>query len=285
MVVAMAIPLHETLRQELLARIEDGRWPEGYPIPSEARLREEFGVSRGPVRQALATLRESGHLEGGQGRPPVVVRSVPAQTTDVFASFTEWAESLGRVPGQRTHEIARRPAGEEIADRLGLDPADHVVTVTRLRLLDGEPTMVERTAFLLDVGASLLGFDADSGSIYRHLTEQGVELVRATHVIDAVAADALDAELLGVPEGSPLLRERRTTVDDAHRTVEYSDDRYLSDRATFVVTNHRSATSRLGLTPVEPGPRRTSARTPATVHHVHPTAGSDPAAQPTRSPS
>jgi len=40
------------------------------------------------------------------------------QPFDTLVSFTRWAERLGRVPGQRTLEIARRPVGDEAADAL-----------------------------------------------------------------------------------------------------------------------------------------------------------------------
>lgn len=248
----MPSPLHETLRAEFLRRIEDGRWPEGSPIPSESRLCEEFGVSRGPVRQALSALREGGHVSGGQGRPPVVIRAASSQSIDVFVSFSEWAQSAGREPGQRTLELSRRIAGETLAEALRVGQDDNVVTLLRQRLLDGEPAMVERTAFVEDVGRLLFDFDPDRGSIFRHLSEQGVTLEHAAHVIDAVGADAVDADLLGVPVGAPLLRERRTTYDADNRVVEFSDDRYLPDRANFVVTNRRTSTSRLGLSPVHP---------------------------------
>ncbi|MNI98974.1 UTRA domain protein [compost metagenome] len=46
-------------------------------------------------------------------------------------------------------------------------------------------------------------------------------------MIDAVAADETDADLLEVAVGAPLLRERRTTRNAAGVPVEYADDRYL----------------------------------------------------------
>ncbi|MGH3243043.1 MAG: UTRA domain-containing protein, partial [Spirillospora sp.] len=115
-----------------------------------------------------------------------------------------------------------------------------VVDLLRLRLFDGEPVMLERSTFVLDVGQLLFGFDLDAGSIYAGLLARGVEMAAATHTIDAIAAPDADATLLDVPGGSPLLRERRTAGTADGRPVEYADDRYRPDRATFTIANARA---------------------------------------------
>ncbi|MET8472640.1 GntR family transcriptional regulator [Streptomyces sp. NPDC006422] len=230
-------PLHQRLGAEFRRRIEAGEWPEGAPVPSEAQLCEEFGTSRGPVRQALAHLRADGHLVGGRGRPPVARRVTPSQPFATLMSFTQWAESIGRAPGQHTVEVARRRASPEAAARLGLDEGARAVDLVRLRSLDGVPAMVERSTFVLDVGAHLFAFDPDEGSVYDALTSRGVDLHRARHTIDAIGADPQDAELLGVDPGQPLLRVRRLAFTGDGRPVEYADDRYLPAMATFTIEN------------------------------------------------
>ena len=56
-------------------------------------------------------------------------------------------------------------------------------------------------------------------------------------MIDAVAATAEDARLLGVRPRVSMLRERRFTSDLAGRPVEWSDDRYLDGAVAFSVRN------------------------------------------------
>ncbi|NUP74538.1 MAG: GntR family transcriptional regulator [Sinomonas sp.] len=233
----MNTPLHEQLREEFRRRISSGEWPDGSQVPSEATLCEEFKTSRGPVRQALAALRAEQLIVGGRGRAPVVHRDALSQPVETFLSFTEWAAGLGKKPGQRTVEIAKRAAGPLVAAQLGISPEAQVVSLLRLRLLDGEPTMVERSYFVLEAGQALFGFDTDSGSTFRFLMEQGVDLDSARHTIDALAADATDAELLGIPAGSPLLRERRVTSSSKGEPLEYAEDRYRPELANFVIHN------------------------------------------------
>lgn len=247
--------LHAALAAELRRRIAAGEPTVGAPLPSEAQLCRETGASRGTVRQALAALRADGVIGGGQGRRPVVLDVVPAQPFETFLSFSRWALSMGRKPGQRTHEIILRAPESAVAAALHLDPGVPAVSLVRLRLLDGEPAMLERTTFAPAVGRALLDVDLDAGSIYAALVERGVDLHTARHTLDAVGADPLDTQLLGVTPGTPLLRERRLATSATGEPLEWSDDRYRPDLATVTITNTRSAhtvMARTGLRPASP---------------------------------
>lgn len=230
---------HLTIATELRRRIRAGALAVGGPMPSESELCHEFSTSRGPVRQALASLRDEGLIGGGQGRRSVVLDAVATQPFETLLSFSRWAAMIGRTPGQRTQEIALRRPDPAVAAALQLEPGTDVVALVRLRLLDGEPAMIERTTFVESVGRALLDVDLDDVSIYAYLADHGADLHTARHTLDAVAADARDAELLGVAEGSPLLRERRLATSSTGEPLEWSDDRYRPDVATVTITNTR----------------------------------------------
>lgn len=228
-------PLRAEPYDEMLERIRSGAWETGDRVPSEKTLIAEFGSTRGTVRQALATLRSEGLITGGRGAPPRVQRPVPAQSFDTFRSFTEWAKAEGFVPGQRIVDADTRPANETVARELGVRPEDTIVEIVRLRTLDGEPAMLERSTFAHDIGSLILSGDLDGGSVYHRLAELGILPARAKHVIDAVAAHPLDAEWLRVSAGFPLLRSRRVTTAADGTVIEYADDRHLPSMTTFVV--------------------------------------------------
>ncbi|MGW5387105.1 GntR family transcriptional regulator [Nocardia sp. NPDC003963] len=237
----MTPPLHARVSAALRDRIRRAEFPAGASLPSESELCREFGASRGTVRTALATLRHEGLIDGGQGRRPVVRETAVGQPFETLLSFTAWAERIGRVPGQRTVEIARRGAAAGTAAALRIEEGAPVIEVLRLRLLDGEPVLVERAAFVEDVGRLLFDFDPDTASIYAHLADRGVDLHSARHTIDAVGADETDAALLAIAAGTPLLRERRLTSSAAGTPLEYGEDRYRPDRVTFTIDNSRPA--------------------------------------------
>ncbi|WP_027941369.1 GntR family transcriptional regulator [Amycolatopsis taiwanensis] len=241
----MSTPLHEQIADDLRQRIRRGDLAIGQPVPSESQLCSEWSTSRGPVRQALAALRSEGLIAGGRGKPPTVRHDALGQPFDTLLSFSAWAHDLGRTPGQRTLELALRPATPEIAAQLGIEPGQRVVSVLRQRLLDGQPTLLERGSFIEPVGRLLFDFDCDSGSLWAYLQSRGIDFASASHVIDAVPADETDADTLDVTVGAPLLRQRRLARNSAGAAVEFSDDRYRPDLVSFTLNNTLDARTSL----------------------------------------
>lgn len=229
--------LHEAIAESIREQIRVGELTIGSALPSESQLCEQWKSSRGPVRQALATLRAEGVITGSSGKPPVVCTTSIPQPFDTLLSYSAWAHAIGRTAGQRTLELAIRPADRFVASKLGVDEGTRVVQVLRLRYLDGERAMLERATFVEHVGRLLFDFDCDSGSIWAYLQSRGVSFSTASHIIDAVAADPLDSEHLEVAEGSPLLRQQRTARTADGEVVEYHDDRYLPGMVSFSLEN------------------------------------------------
>lgn len=236
----MSEPRYAVVARELRLQILRREYEIGDALPSESALCAQFGVSRGPVRQALAMLKNEGLVVVSRGKPAEVRSFDVTQTLDTFTPFTQWARLTGRTAGSRTAEIARRRVSEPARTALGLDDGDFVIEILRLRLLDGEPTMLERTTYTEAVGSLLFDFDTDSGSITDFLTSRGVRFESMRHVMDAVAADRVDADNLDIAGGSPLLRERRTSWNDRGEAFEFADDRYRPDRVAFSIVNART---------------------------------------------
>ncbi|HTW12468.1 MAG TPA: GntR family transcriptional regulator [Solirubrobacteraceae bacterium] len=227
---------HATIAAALREQIKSGALAPGTDLPSESELSQTFSVSRGTVRQALAALRTEGLITGGRGRRPVVTRSTLTQSFDQLISFSAWAQELGSVPSARTLELARRPADAEAAARLNLEPGTPVFQYKRLRLLNGEPMMIELTTWVEPIGRLLLDFDMDTGSVYAQLNQHGVIFHEAQQSITAVAASSEQAELLGVARRAPLLAVSRVAFDPEGHAIEYSRDTYRAD--SFVITIH-----------------------------------------------
>lgn len=237
---------HENIANQLRRDIELNRYPVGTEMPSESALVDKFNVSRGTIRQAMATLRNEGLVQTSRGRRPIVHSQPLEQSIDDFFSFSSWVRAQGRTPGQRTIEISRRRRTEaETEVALGYPQSDALVHLIRLRLIDDRPTMIERSTFHDSIGQALLNFDTDSGSIFEHLLSNGADLDEGTHIIDATQANVLDAELLEIEPGSPILRVRRVTRSASGEVLEYSEDRYRPDLANIKIHNSRAGTAAL----------------------------------------
>lgn len=71
--------LTQAVVQELLSRIETGKYTPGERLPSQDELCQEFEVSRTVVREAVASLRQSGYLVVRQGAGVFVSEIKPTE--------------------------------------------------------------------------------------------------------------------------------------------------------------------------------------------------------------
>ncbi|MER7504651.1 GntR family transcriptional regulator [Nonomuraea pusilla] len=221
----------DELREEILS----GAHPVGTQLPSEAELAARFGAARGTVRQAVAVLAAEGLVGSRQGARRIVLGNAPSQSFAELHSFAQWARANGYRYEGRVVEQRRRPATAAEAARLG---SGEVLDVLRVRSLEGEPVLVERTAYAAWVAGEVERLPPDCESVTQALYDAiGLVFAYGEHLIDAVPAGAQDARLLGVRRGSPLLRQRRVTTTHEGRPVESSDDRYRAGSVTFSIRN------------------------------------------------
>ena len=229
---------HEEIADELRRAIDREEYTVGSRLPPETELASHYGVARGTIRQAVAALTAEGLIGSRQGARRVVLASRRSQTFEELRSFAQWARAMGReATGQVVHQ-EYRPATTEDALRLQLREKTKVLHVLRVRGLDGEPVLLERTVYADWISPAVEPIEADCPSVtQRLLDDTGLVFAYGEHIIDAVAAGAQDAEFLAVRRTSPLLRVRRVTTTREGRPVEWSDDRYRPDAVSFSVHN------------------------------------------------
>jgi GntR family transcriptional regulator len=253
--VARPPSLYRKVADDIKAAIAAGGYAAGTRLPSESELAERYAVSRGTIRQAFAALRADGVIASRRGARRVVLGGPRVQSFGELLSFSRWARAIGEVPGGQVVNMQRRPAKPAEAERLAIALGAPIYSLTRVRLLSGRPVMIERGTYPDRVGVLVAGMDMARDSITERLEELGIVFADAEHVMDAVAASAQDARLLGVSPRVPMLRERRLTTDLAGVPVEWSDDRYLGSAVAFSVHNS-VAVNALSRTPARSGPHQ-----------------------------
>jgi DNA-binding GntR family transcriptional regulator len=213
----------EDLRQQIAASV----YPPGSCLPPETKMAAQYGVSRGTVRQAVITLQMEGLLDTRQGARRTVLRAAPAQSLGRLQSFAQWAAEIGRTPGGLVLRLRRGSATEDDAVRLCVAPGEPLLHVLRLRTLDGEPILVERTIYAPWAADAVAALPGDTPSFTEALRATiGVSYGHGKHTIDAIAAGTTEASLLGIRRRSPMLRHRYVITTAEGRPFLSSDDRY-----------------------------------------------------------
>jgi GntR family transcriptional regulator len=123
----------------------------GERLPTQGQLCEQYGVSRGVVRQALRLLENEGLIDGGRGgratvRPHdrLIRRSALHYRSTPGAPFAEEALTTERIP-RYTHVTRPDTASVEIAARLRIGIGDEVMRTEYVSFADDEPMMIVNT--------------------------------------------------------------------------------------------------------------------------------------------
>lgn len=227
---------YREIADDLRRRILQGEYVAGSRLPGEERLAQGYGVSRGVVRNALASLQRRGMVAPTPGSGWRVRSDLQTQQLVELRSFAHWALARGLVPAGLVIHQERVPATATDARVLRLRASAEVLRVTRVRTLGGSPAMVERTTYPDWMIPMIEPLPADQSSVTQAMLDSGIVPAHGVHRIDTVSASGEDAELLGVRRSTRLLRVRRESYDRAGRVIESGDDRYAPDVMTFEVS-------------------------------------------------
>lgn len=231
------VPKYYTVKQALVAMIAD--LPTGTAIPTERDLASRFETSRTTVRQAIAELVVDGRLERTQGSGTFVARPKVMQVRPL-TSFSQERDAEGWRPGSIVLGIEQVAADAEEARHLGVAVGEGIHRVERLRTANGQP-IAHEIAHLPGDLPELAQRLAERGSLYRTLREDyGVEIATVEDMVETVLADPVQADLLGVDTGLPMLLIHRTAWDASGRVVEWTRSVFRGDRFRFV-SRHRPA--------------------------------------------
>lgn len=220
---------YQEIADELRTRLGSGELGPSRLLPSESDLSHDYGASRVTVRRALELLRDEGLVDSRQGFGWFVAADPVRQALGRLGTIESQLAAEGVHSERRVLDFRFVTAPPRVHQVLG---AETVLRVRRLNLADGEPFALVTVWCPERYGAELSRSDVARSPFYELL---GIDLGGAVQTIGAAAASAHDAELLGVPVGSPVLRCERITSSDAGEAVLVSEHVFPAHLTEFVV--------------------------------------------------
>lgn len=218
------VPLHHQLELFLRQGIENGLFPPQEMLPTEQEIQAYFGLSRTPIRQALAKLSADGLVLRRRSLGTIVLPKPFEENLRSLNTFTQEVQSKGHRPGAKLLEFTIKSADQEDIKQLKLKEAAEIYHIRRVRFIDDEPVgeIVSHipVAIVPNLEATDFTEQGPAQSIYNVLeTVHGVKLVRAVETFRAVSLNPESAKLLNVAPYSAVLLRSRTTFDTSGRAV------------------------------------------------------------------
>jgi GntR family transcriptional regulator len=227
-------PLYQAVSDAILEKIQGGLWKPNQLIPSESELGVLYGVGRNTVRHAIADLTARGFLKTVQGVGSFVVSELVSKTAEYLLGFTQEMQLQGRAVGSRVLEARLIPADPFLARRLQIQLGAEVVYLSRLRLMDGAPTAIERAHLPHELCPGILANDFSTASLYQVLAEEyECRPDHAEQEIEASLATPQVAELLGLKLPAVVFVFHRETSLADGRVIEYVDSEVRADQFRF----------------------------------------------------
>ena len=215
-------PLYYQIRENLREKINNHEYSPGSMIPTEVELCEYYGVSRVTVRRAILDLVQEGLLNRGQGRGTFVAESYGLTTVNGVQSFSQELLGMNLRPTAKVLSCKVHPAGRSLREILELEEGEQVITISRLRLADNEPCMVEVMNFPYRLVAGLEREDLTQSVYHLLKIRYDCEVVKAKDVMEAIIIGDYESHLLELTMPSAGMRSNRTGFDANNRPIEYT---------------------------------------------------------------
>lgn len=225
------VPLHYQLELFLRQALDDGRILPGQTLPTELELQEFFGLSRTPIRQALARLSADGLIDRKRSHGTIVLPKLFEESLSSLTTFTQEVEQRGLTPSCRLLDFKIVAADADDRKHLALSQAEDIFHVRRLRAVDGNPIGVWISHIPVRIVSALQAGDFNETgprqSMYYVLEQvHGIKLVRASESFRAVSLDPEFARLLNIPAYTAALLRARVSFDPAGRAIAYEQALY-----------------------------------------------------------
>jgi len=243
------VPRYHRIAESLRERIRDGELAPGALLPNQRRLAKSFGVTLMTLRQALELLERENLIARRHGLGTFV--AAPSIDYDIL----QLRRFAGDLSAQGEHVTTRllgsrvTAADRHVTGALGLSPRARVVTIERLRLVDGHPMSLQRSFLAVALGEQVLEADLGVTPLSQVLEfKLGITIARARETVSAVRLGRREARELGCRAGAPAFESERVSVDTAGAPVVFDrvfipGDRFRITRELHYEPSERGATS------------------------------------------
>ncbi|MBR5596734.1 MAG: GntR family transcriptional regulator [Lachnospiraceae bacterium] len=221
----------QSIRVRLLAEMRTGIFSKCDRLPRETLLSENLGISRTQLRDVLGALEQEGFVTRRLGVGTLINRHVleVKSRMDIEAEILDIIHNNGYQPEVLVLDVKEVKANDIIADKLKVKENTPIIKVSKLCLADGIPALYFQDMF--EVGKIKEEYSKEDlkSPIFHFLREKcGVNTYMDLTQLKAVAADEEVANILKIPQGTPLLSMEEVDYDIEGNIVFYSKQYFVN---------------------------------------------------------
>ncbi|QBJ96764.1 GntR family transcriptional regulator [Rhodococcus sp. ABRD24] len=206
------LPKYLAIHDDLRGRLESGEWGTNDALPPQRELAASYGVTIMTLRQALRLLENDGLVESRTGAGTFPAHKRYSYDLLHLAGFADDLTAQGAKIDTHILGSSREVPPADVARILDLAGAKQVLMVTRHRIIDSRPSVLQHSYIPWHIGIS--PDELIDQSLYRTLAQHGYPVASASEAITLKTLEADEAEILGRPLGSPAMCSHRTNFTE-----------------------------------------------------------------------
>lgn len=209
------LPAYQQVKAYVKEQINLGVWRAGDPVPSEAVLQQQFGVSRMTVNRAVKELAVEGLVTRVRGSGTVVAQLHRISSTLAVRDIHEEVLERGHTHATKVLTVEKVRSDAALARILKLRTGSTVFHSVMVHFEDGVPIQFEDRHVNPQAAPHYLSVDFSRTTPTRYLLEQA-PLTEASYSIKAALPSALEAKQLAIKRSEPCLVMTRRTISGIH---------------------------------------------------------------------
>lgn len=229
---------YEMIYHSIKQSIENGKFPYHSYLPSEHEFIRIYDCTRNTVRRALTLLNQDGYILSQHGKGAQVIYQNDAEK-NLFSiggieSLQEATDRNNKKLKTKVIHFEETAIDEDTSLETGFDVGQEVYIVERVRIIDGEPLIHDRSIFLKSEVPNLTKKIAEK-SIYQYLEEEKqIVITTSKRRVTAEKATAEDKRLLHSEKYDFVLVVSGQVFNSKGVMFEYTQSRHHPTKVCFV---------------------------------------------------
>lgn len=229
---------YQLVAEEIRQRIIKGTYQAKQFMPDQNALAKEFDVSRLTIKKALDTLAREGLIYKQSGLGTIVLGMIPIKAANdspanAFDGMSK--QHVGEKIESKIISFKVHFPDEDLQAKLDIAKDEPVYEIERLRILNGDPLILEHTFMPVKLVPGL-NEDIMHQSIYGYLHHKlHLKFGGAYRKIRASLPDELDIKYLNAQKTDPILEFEEIVWLNNGENIEYSTSRNRYDKRSYTV--------------------------------------------------
>ncbi|MHA6732374.1 phosphonate metabolism transcriptional regulator PhnF [Devosia sp. A369] len=221
----------EAIAATIAAQIAAGELRTGSKLPTQVELAEQHGATRHTIRRAIEALAQQGLVLSRQGSGVYVAGQLVDYYVKSRTRYNDNVQALARTSRMELLSLNQPRVSAELARDLTISRRARIFDLRLLRWTGRDPLCVARHYFSADRFPDLPNHISEASGITDLIRRLGVEDTRRSDTaISARHPTRAEAEMLRIPQDSPVVVLEGRNVDTNGRPIEISTSVWPASR-------------------------------------------------------